>query len=47
MPNRLALTLGALIVAGVLADLVLNGGAAGLFLMRKFVDMVEYLSFWR
>jgi hypothetical protein len=47
MPNRLALILGALIAAAILADQVLNGGAAGLFLMRKFVDMVEYLSFWR
>jgi hypothetical protein len=47
MSNRLALTLGALIVAALLADLGLNGGAASLFLMRKLVDLVDYLSFWR
>jgi len=47
MTNRLALTIFALIVVAVLADQALNGGAAGVFLMRKFIDMVEYLSFWR
>ena len=47
MPNRLALILCGLVALAVLADQVLNGGAAGLFLMRKFVDLVDYLSFWR
>ena len=47
MPNRLALILGVLVVLAILADQVLNGGHAGLFLMRKFVDLVDYLSFWR
>jgi hypothetical protein len=47
MPNRLALTLVLLVVLAVLADQVLNDGHAGLFLVRKFVDLVEYLSFWR
>ncbi len=47
MPNRLALTLGGLVAVAILADQLLNGGHAGLFLMRKFVDLVEYLSFWR
>ena len=47
MPNRLALILGVLVVLAILADQVLNRGHAGLFLMRKFVDLVDYLSFWR
>ena len=47
MPNRLALTLFGLVILAILADQVLNGGFAGLFLMRKFVDLVDYLSFWR
>jgi len=47
MTNRLALTIFALIVVAILADQALNGGAAGVFLMRKFIDLVEYLSFWR
>ncbi len=47
MSNRTAVILGLLIVVAILADQVLNGAAAGTFLMRKFIDMVEYLSFWR
>jgi hypothetical protein len=45
--NGLALVLGVLIVAAVAADTLLNGGTALLFLLRKFVDMVEWLAFWR
>ena len=47
MPNRLALILCGLVILAILADQMLNGGVAGLFLMRKFVDLVDYLSFWR
>ena len=47
MPYRLALTLFGLVAVGILADQRLNGGVAALFLMRKFVDLVDYLSFWR
>jgi hypothetical protein len=47
MPNRLAVALVALVVVAVLADQIMNDGQAGLFLLRKFVDLVEYLSFWR
>jgi hypothetical protein len=45
--NRLALILAILIIMAVAADLLLNHGAALLFLLRKFVDMVEWLAFWR
>ena len=47
MSNRLAIIILLLIVGAIVADQMLNGGLAGLFLMRKFVDLVEYLSFWR
>ena len=47
MPNRLALILCGLVILAIQADQMLNGGVAGLFLMRKFVDLVDYLSFWR
>jgi hypothetical protein len=47
LTNRLALALGLLIVAALIADGVLNDGAALMFLLRKFVDMVEWLAFWR
>lgn len=47
MPTRFALSIAAVVVAAILADLALNGGAASLFLVRKLFDLVEYLSFWR
>lgn len=47
MTNGLALVLGLLIVSALAADLLLNDGTAVFFLLRKFVDMVEWLAFWR
>lgn len=47
MTNRIALTLGLIVVAAILADQVLNGGAATLFIGRKFVGLVEAVAFWR
>jgi hypothetical protein len=45
--DRIALIIGLVIVGAILADLFANGGEALFFLSRKFVDMVEYLAFWR
>lgn len=47
MTDRIALVLGLVIVLSGAADLVLNDGGASMFLLRKFVDMVEWLAFWR
>jgi hypothetical protein len=47
MTNTLALFIGGFVVAGILADAVLNGGQNLLFLSRKFVDLSEWLAFWR
>lgn len=47
LTDRLALILGGLLVALIVCDLALNGGGALLFLLRKFADLVEWLSFWR
>ncbi|MEL6608535.1 MAG: hypothetical protein AAFO93_06460 [Pseudomonadota bacterium] len=47
MTNRLAIILAVLIVAAILADVVFNGGAAMLFLLKKFIELLEYLAFWR
>lgn len=47
LTNRLALILGLLIAAALAADNFLNDGNALLFLLRKFLDMVEWLAFWR
>lgn len=47
MSDRFALLFAAVILAAVLADFGLNGGAATLFLLRKLAEFVEYLAFWR
>ncbi|MGB8812120.1 MAG: hypothetical protein WCC57_02950 [Paracoccaceae bacterium] len=47
MSDRLALILGAVVIAAILIDVFANSGGALLFLGRKFADMVEYLAFWR
>jgi hypothetical protein len=40
------LVVAGVIVAAIVADAVLNGGEALLFLIRKMVGLVEYLEFW-
>lgn len=47
MTNKLAFWLGLVIVAAILGDILLNGGTAMLFLLRKLAVFIEYLSFWR
>lgn len=47
MSNRIAFCLAVVIVASILLDVSLNGSEALLFLLRKLVDMIEYLAFWR
>jgi hypothetical protein len=47
LTNRIALWLALIILAGILADATLNGGAALFFLARKFLDMIEWVAFWR
>ena len=45
--DRIALWLGLILAAASLADLALNGGSALMFLLRKFLDLVDWLAFWR
>lgn len=47
MTNRVALYLAVLIVALILLDVALNSAAVMTFLLRKLVDMIEYVAFWR
>ena len=47
MSNRIALIVAAVILTVILLDIVLDGSAALLFLLRKLVDMIEYVAFWR
>jgi len=46
LTNRLALILGLLVVGFLTLDQMFGWGF-GLFLMRKFVDAIEWMSFWR
>ena len=46
LTNTIALWLGLLIGAAIIADLALNGGSALLFLSRKFLDLIEWVAFW-
>ena len=47
MTNQLAIILAAIIVAAVIADQVLNSGAALVFLFQQLLEMITYLKFWR
>lgn len=47
MTNRVALYLGLVLAAFILADLVLNSGDILLFLAKKFVDLMDWVEFWR
>ena len=46
MSNRAAVWIGLLVILAVAADLWFQTGAV-LFLTRKFVDLTEYIAFWR
>lgn len=47
MTNKLAIYLGVLILAVILADQIWFSGDNALFLSRKFVEFIEWLAFWR
>lgn len=47
MTDRIALWLGLVILAAIMADLALNSGSALFFLARKFLALVEWVAFWR
>ncbi|MDT8327492.1 MAG: hypothetical protein RQ750_08935 [Roseovarius sp.] len=47
MTNKIALILGAMIAAGLIADLVLFDGDGVVFLGRKLLLLIEYVAFWR
>ena len=45
--DRIALSLGLVITVVVAVDLIGNDARALMFLLVKFTEMVEWLSFWR
>ena len=47
MTNKIALILGAMLVAGLIADQVFSDGEGVVFLGRKLVVLIEYMAFWR
>lgn len=47
MTNRIAIILGALILLAAGFDIALNNSAGLVFGLRKLVDLIEYLAFWR
>lgn len=47
MTDRLAIALGLVILALIAVDVSINDSHALLFLLRKFADFIEYVSFWR
>jgi len=47
MTNQLAIILGLLIVLALGADMTLNSGEYSLFLAKKFMELTEYIAFWR
>ena len=47
MTNAVALSLALLVLGAVAADQVWNGGAALVFVMQKFVALLDWLAFWR
>jgi hypothetical protein len=47
LTDRIALWIGLILLAGIIADLALNGGSALAFLARKFIDLIEWVAFWR
>ena len=46
MTNTLTIWLAGIIIAFFAVDLTLDLGAS-LFLLRKFADLIEYVSIWR
>ncbi|MCU0829491.1 MAG: hypothetical protein MUE52_19430 [Tabrizicola sp.] len=47
MTNTVALIIGIVLLMGMATDYFANDGAALYFLTRKFLDLVEWVSFWR
>ena len=47
MTTRAAFILFAIIVGLILLDVQANDGSAVVYLGRKFVDLLQYIAFWR
>ncbi len=47
MTNTIAIWLGLVITALLAADYIYYDWANTLFLLRKFMELIEWLAFWR
>ncbi len=47
MTDRLALYLALGAGALIAGDLALDGGAGTLFLLRRFMELLDWVEFWR
>ncbi|WP_199910655.1 hypothetical protein [Loktanella sp. Alg231-35] len=47
MTNTIAIWLGLIIAALLATDYVLYDWANTLFVLRKFMDLIEWVAFWR
>ncbi len=47
MNTPIALVLGSLLVGGLIVDTVMFGNEHLIFLMKKFLDLLEWVAFWR
>ncbi|MEQ9694367.1 glyceraldehyde-3-phosphate dehydrogenase [Shimia sp. SDUM112013] len=47
MTNPIAVFLALIIFGGLAYDLIWLDGQATLMLMRKLVDLIEWMAFWR
>ena len=47
MTNRIAIYLGAAILAALTLDWLFNDAAATVFLLHRLRDLIEYMIFWR
>lgn len=47
MSNKVAIGVGVAVLLALLFDQFSNSGAGTLFLARKFVELTEWMAFWR
>ena len=47
MTNQLAIILACVIVGFFAVDLVFLSGETSLFLAKKFLELIEWVAFWR
>jgi len=47
MTSKIALWLGGIIVALFVLDFAVYGGANSVFLGRRWLELLEYIAFWR